>query len=385
METRATAAVWGEDARLTAWIPNQGAQLTKMAVAGLLGVKPDEVRIITPDVGGAFGAKFGADPEHAVTCWVAKQVGRPIRWSETRMENLLAMTHGRAQQQKVTIGGSRDGTVLAYRIEILQDCGAYPKIGAFLPSLTILMAPGPYAIPRAEAVATSVVTNTTPVGAYRGAGRPEATAAIDRAIDLFAAAAGVDPAEVRRKNLLPKFTEPHKTAFGALYDSGDYVTALEKALVAADSTGCARSRPATPGDTLQLAIGLPSYVEITGPAATACSRTRTAPSRFTQTARPPSSPAPHRTARAIPRCGRCWPAKSSASRSKRSPSVGRHRPGAARRWHWRLTQPAARRRRGPARRHASCSTWRASAPRRRSSELRQPGLRRGRERVHGER
>ena len=267
METRAAAAVWGEDGRLTAWIPNQGAQLTKMGIAGLLGVKPDEVRIITPDVGGAFGAKFGADPEHAVTCWIAKQVGRPARWSETRIENLLAMTHGRAQQQKITIGGTRDGVVQAYRIEILQDSGAYPKFGAFLPSLTILMAPGPYAIPRAEAIATSVVTNTTPVGAYRGAGRPEATAAIDRAIDLFATAAGVDPAEVRRKNLLPKFTEPHKTAFGALYDSGDYVTALEKALVAAgyDGLRAEQAKRRAAGDTLQLGIGLSSYVEITGP------------------------------------------------------------------------------------------------------------------------
>jgi len=267
METRAAAAVWGEDGRLTAWIPNQGAQLTKMGIAGLLGVKPDEVRIITPDVGGAFGAKFGADPEHAVTCWIAKQVGRPARWSETRIENLLAMTHGRAQQHKITIGGTREGVVLAYRNEILQDSGAYPKFGAFLPSLTILMAPGPYAIPRAEAIATSVVTNTTPVGAYRGAGRPEATAAIDRAIDLFAAAAGVDPAEVRRKNLLPKFTEPHKTAFGALYDSGDYVTALEKALVAAgyDGLRAEQAKRRAAGDTLQLGIGLSSYVEITGP------------------------------------------------------------------------------------------------------------------------
>jgi len=266
METRGAAAVWGEDGRLTAWIPNQGAQGTKMAIAGLLGLSPDEVRIITPDVGGAFGAKFGADPEHAVTCWLARQLGRPVRWSETRNENLLAMTHGRAQRQKITIGGSKDGTVLAYRIEILQDCGAYPKIGAFLPQLTILMAPGPYAIPRAEAVATSVVTTTTPVGAYRGAGRPEATAAIDRAIDLFAAEAGIDPAEVRRKNLLPKFTEPHTTAFGAVYDSGDYVTALEKALAAADydELRAQQAKRRETGDTLQLGIGLSSYVEITG-------------------------------------------------------------------------------------------------------------------------
>jgi aerobic carbon-monoxide dehydrogenase large subunit len=269
METRAAAAVWGEDGRLTAWIPNQGAQGTKMAIAGLLGLRPDDVRIITPDVGGAFGAKFGADPEHAIACWIARRLDRPVRWAETRNENLLAMPHGRGQRQKVTIGGSRDGMVLAYRIEIVQDCGAYPKIGAFLPQLTILMAPGPYAIPRAEAVATSVVTNTTPVGAYRGAGRPEATAAIDRAMDLFAAAAGVDPAQVRRMNLLPKFTEPHRTAFGALYDSGDYVAALEKALAAADYEGLradqAARRAAGSGDTLQLGIGLSSYVEITGP------------------------------------------------------------------------------------------------------------------------
>ena len=266
METRAAAAVWGEDGRLIAWIPNQGAQLTRAALAGALGVSPDLVRLITPDVGGAFGAKFGVDPESIVTSWIAKQLGRPARWSETRMENLLSMSHGRAQQHKITIGGTQDGTVLAYRIEILQDCGAYPKIGAFLPQLTILMTPGPYNIPRAESWAWSVVTNTTPVGAYRGAGRPEAAAAIDRAMDLFADAAGVDPAEVRRKNLLPKFTEPHKTAFGAVYDSGDYVTALDRALAAADYEGllAEQAKRRSNGDTLQLGIGLSSYVEITG-------------------------------------------------------------------------------------------------------------------------
>jgi aerobic carbon-monoxide dehydrogenase large subunit len=266
MESRSAAAVWGDDGRLTAWIPNQGAQGTKGALVGALGVAPEIVRVITPDVGGGFGAKFGVDPEAVLTCWIAQQLGRPARWSETRMENLVGMTHGRAQQHKVTIGGMKDGTVLAYRIEILQDCGAYPRIGAFLPSLTILMTPGPYNIPRAESWASAVVTNTTPIGAYRGAGRPEAAAAIDRAIDLFATAAGVDPAEVRRKNLLPKFTEPHTTAFGATYDSGDYVTALERALDAADypALRAEQARRRQSGDTLQLGIGLSSYVEITG-------------------------------------------------------------------------------------------------------------------------
>lgn len=271
MESRSAAAVWDDEGKLTAWIPNQGAQGTKGAIVGMLGLDRDKVRVITPAVGGAFGAKFGADTEHAVVAWVAKQLGRPARWSETRNENLLAMSHGRAQQQTVTIGGSRDGTIQAYRLEILQDAGAYPKIGAFLPMLTILMTPGPYHIPRAEAVATSVATNTTPVGAYRGAGRPEATAAIERAVDLFAAEAGVDPADVRRRSLLPKFTEPHQTAFGALYDSGDYVAALEKALTAADYLKLReeQARRRADGDPVQLGIGLSSYVEITGAGAEA--------------------------------------------------------------------------------------------------------------------
>ena len=269
METRAAAAAWGADGRLTAWIPNQGAQGTRAALAGMLGIDQAALRIITPDVGGAFGAKFGADPEHAVVCWVARRLGRPARWAETRNENLVGMTHGRAQRQTITIGGSRDGKVAAYRLEILQDSGAYPKFGAFLPALTILMAPGPYAIPRAEAVATSVVTNTTPVGAYRGAGGPEATAAVERAMDLFAAETGLDPAEVRRMNLLPKFTEPHTTAFGAVYDTGDYAAALELALVAAGYEDLRReqTKRRADGDVIQLGIGLSCYVEITGPGA----------------------------------------------------------------------------------------------------------------------
>jgi carbon-monoxide dehydrogenase large subunit len=266
MEVRAAAAAWGADGRLTAWIPNQGAQGTRAALAGMLGMDEAGIRIITPDVGGAFGAKFGADPEHAVVCWVARRLGRPARWTETRYENLLGMTHGRAQRQKITIGGRRDGTVTAYRLEILQDSGAYLRFGAFLPFLTILMAPGPYAIPRAEAVATSVVTNTTPVGAYRGAGRPEATAAVERAMDLFAAEIGRDPAEVRRKNLLPKFTEPHTTAFGAVYDSGDYAVALDVALAAAGYADlrAEQAKRRADGDVVQLGIGLSCYVEITG-------------------------------------------------------------------------------------------------------------------------
>ncbi len=271
METRAAAARWDADGRVTAWIPNQGAQGARDDLAKMLSLEAHQVRIVTPDVGGAFGAKFGAEAEHGLVAWVARQLGRPARWTETRNENLLAMTHGRAQRQTITIGGNRDGLVSAYRLEILQDSGAYPAFGAFLPFLTILMAPGPYAFPKAEAIATSVVTNTTPVSAYRGAGRPEATAAVERAIDLFAAEIGMDPASVRRKNLLPPFTEPHETSFGAIYDTGDYAAALDKVLAEAgyEKLRAEQSARRAAGDPVQLGIGLSCYVEITGAGAEA--------------------------------------------------------------------------------------------------------------------
>ncbi len=266
LEVRAAAAVWGDDGRLTLWIPNQGAQGAKSAVVRMLGAEAADVRLITPAVGGAFGAKFGADPEHVVVAWAAKRAGRPVTWVETRSENMLAMTHGRAQLQTVTIGGDRDGKVKAYRLHVLQDSGAYGRFGALLPTLTLMMAPGVYDIPKLELAFHSVVTNTTPVGAYRGAGRPEATAAIERAIDLFAAELGADPAEVRRRNLLPAFTEPYKSGGGAVYDSGDYPAALDKVLAACDYEGlrAEQARRRADGDTVQLGIGLSVYVEITG-------------------------------------------------------------------------------------------------------------------------
>jgi carbon-monoxide dehydrogenase large subunit len=258
--------VWGDDARLTTWVPNQGAQSTQSSIATMLGLTPKQVRVITPAVGGAFGAKFGADPEHALVGWVARRLSRPARWVETRSENMVAMTHGRAQIQTVTIGGDRDGTVKAYRLTVLQDSGAYPRFGALLPTLTLLMAPAVYDIDRLESSFTSVVTNTTPVGAYRGAGRPEATAAIERAMDLFAAEIGMDPAQVRRRNLLPAFSEPFLSKGGATYDSGDYPMALDAVLAAAGYEALRREQAdrRARGDTRALGIGLSVYVEITG-------------------------------------------------------------------------------------------------------------------------
>jgi carbon-monoxide dehydrogenase large subunit len=266
LEVRAAAAAWDSAGRLTLWMPNQGAQGSKQAVRGMLGLDNDGIRLVTPDVGGAFGAKFGADVEHAVVALAARQVGRPVMWVETRSENMVAMPHGRAQVQTVTIGGGRDGRIGAYRLHVLQDSGAYPKFGAMLPGLTSLMAPGVYDIPVLETSFDSVATNTTPVGAYRGAGRPEATAAIERAVDLFAAEIGMDPAEVRRINLVPPFSEPWTSKGGAVYDSGDYPAALQSALDAAGYPALRAEQAARRerGDVRQLGIGLSVYVEITG-------------------------------------------------------------------------------------------------------------------------
>jgi carbon-monoxide dehydrogenase large subunit len=265
LEVRSAAAVWQDD-RLTTWIPNQGAQNTQARVATMLGLPIEQVRVITPAVGGAFGAKFGADPEQALIGWAAWHLDRPITWVETRSENMVAMTHGRAQIQTITIGGDRDGNVKAYRLHVLQDSGAYPRFGALLPTLTLLMAPAVYDIERLQSSFVSVVTNTTPVGAYRGAGRPEATAVIERAMDLFAAEIGMDPAEVRRRNLLPAFTEPYQSKGGATYDSGDYPMALNTVLAAAgyDELRAEQALRRERGDVRQLGIGVSVYVEITG-------------------------------------------------------------------------------------------------------------------------
>jgi carbon-monoxide dehydrogenase large subunit len=282
LESRSAAAIWTgssgplteadhPDGRFIVWHPSQGAQGAKDTFIRVLGITDEQIRLITPDVGGAFGAKFGADPEHCLVAWLARHLDRPIRWSETRSENMVGMTHGRAQIQTVTIGGTREGKVLAYRIGVLQDSGAYPRFGALLPMLTGLMAPGVYDIPNVASGFQSVVTNTTPVGAYRGAGRPEATAAIERAIDVFAAELEMDPAEVRRINVLPPFSEPHTTPAGATYDNGAFGEALQRALDAADYPALRREQAArrAAGGPLQLGIGLSVYVEITGQGAEA--------------------------------------------------------------------------------------------------------------------
>jgi carbon-monoxide dehydrogenase large subunit len=264
MEGRAVAAEWS-DGKLTVWLSTQNAQISRFVMAGALGLDPASIRVVAPDVGGGFGAKIGVDRDAIIVAWAAKHTGRAVRWAETRSENMLGMTHGRAQRQRIKIGGGRDGRVRAYRLQIVQDTGAYPRMSGFLPFLTSLMSSGPYDIENIETGYQVVVTNATPISAYRGAGRPEATAAIERAMDLFAAEIGKDPAEVRRINLVPADKFPFTTAAGATYDTGAYVEALDKVLAGAGyaELRAEQARRRERGDVVQLGLGVSSYVEIT--------------------------------------------------------------------------------------------------------------------------
>jgi carbon-monoxide dehydrogenase large subunit len=264
LEGRAAAASW-DGGKLTVWCSTQNAQIARDAIADRLGLGKQAVRVIAPDVGGGFGAKIGADREIICVAAAAKQTGRATRWTETRSENMLGMVHGRDQRHSYKIGGTRDGRILAYHLDIVQNCGAYPRFGVMLPSLTALMAGGVYDIPRAGADYRSVLSNTTPVAAYRGAGRPEATAAIERAVDDFAAEIGMDPAEVRRRNVLAPEKFPFTTPTGAVYDTGEYAAALEKVIDAAGYPGlrAEQARRRERGEVVQLGLGLSCYVEIT--------------------------------------------------------------------------------------------------------------------------
>ncbi|MFM8853352.1 MAG: xanthine dehydrogenase family protein molybdopterin-binding subunit, partial [Acidimicrobiaceae bacterium] len=233
LEARGSAATW-IDGRLHQWISTQHAQGVRNDVAKANKIDAEKIRIITPDVGGGFGAKISAYSEELLLGNIAKHVGKPVRWRETRSESMISLGHGRAQLQYITIGGTKAGRITAYQLNAIQDSGGWVDVGTVLaPFMTRPMSQGVYDIEKMECRTTSVVTNTAPIVAYRGAGRPEATAAIERAIDLFAAELGKDPAEVRRINLIPPFMETHKTKIGHTYDVGDYGAALEKAMAVA--------------------------------------------------------------------------------------------------------------------------------------------------------
>jgi carbon-monoxide dehydrogenase large subunit len=262
----AVAAPDEETGGVRIWAPLQAPHSARDVFAGALGLEKDAVRVTVPNVGGGFGARIAAYPEQAAVAAAALRLGRPVRYVESRWETMIAMQHGRAQVQDVELGARSDGTLVGIRVHVLADCGAYPADAVIMPFLTGQMSSGVYRIPRVDFGFRCVVTNTTPIGAYRGAGRPEATALVERSMDRLAARLDMDPAELRRRNFIPPGDFPHKTIAGATYDSGEYERALDRVLEAAgyQDLRAEQARRRVRGDVRQLGIGLCTYVELTG-------------------------------------------------------------------------------------------------------------------------
>ena len=266
LEPRSAAAEWSADGtRLTFYASTQAPHRVRDALASLYGLDRAAVRVVTPDVGGGFGAKGSPSPEELVLAGLARAVGRPVVWTESRAENLASHVHGRAQTQRFRLGGTRTGRISHYELEVVQDAGAYPMIGAFLPTYTRKVFTGCYRIANASVGGRSFVTNTAPVTAYRGAGRPEAIYAIERAVDLYAATVGMDPAEVRRLNFVVPESFPYTNPAGSTYDTGNFGEALDRVLAAAryDDLRAEQASRRAGGDPMLLGIGIASFVEST--------------------------------------------------------------------------------------------------------------------------
>jgi carbon-monoxide dehydrogenase large subunit len=265
METNACAARPDGQGGVEMWVSTQIPFDVRSDVADALELSPSKVRVIAPDVGGGFGAKLTVYPEYLAVAAAAVKLGRPVRWVESRSESMQSLTHGRAQVQDVRIGATRDGRIIGLEVDLIADMGAYPAPGQYLPSNTYLMASGVYDIPHIAFKADLVVTNAPPIGPYRGAGRPEAAAMIERVVDLLADELGMDPIELRRRNLIAPDRFPFETATGARYDSGDYARALDEALRIAGYDELLREQRERRdrGDVVQLGVGVATYAEVT--------------------------------------------------------------------------------------------------------------------------
>ncbi|RMD75806.1 MAG: xanthine dehydrogenase family protein molybdopterin-binding subunit, partial [Chloroflexi bacterium] len=250
---------------VTVWTSTQTPHQVRGEIAKVVGLDENRVRVIAPDVGGGFGVKIGIYPEEALLAALARQLNTPLRWVEHRLEHVQATTHGRGQVCDVEAAVTADGEVTALRMQIVADLGAYP-LAPGLPDLTTAMAIGVYKIPAVDLEAICVYTNTTPVAAYRGAGRPEAAYYIERLMDLIAAELHIDPAEVRRRNFIPPDAFPYKTPTGLTYDSGEYDRALTKALTLAkyEQLRAEQAARRAAGDRMLLGIGIACYVEMCG-------------------------------------------------------------------------------------------------------------------------
>ncbi len=263
MEPNSCAAVPGD--QFTFYASTQMPHALRPQVAGALGIDEDTIRIIAPQVGGGFGGKAGINAEYSAVGAAARLLDRPVTWTPARSDELTSQPHSRGQIQYAELGCRRDGTFTGLRVHLVGDGGAYPGIGAFLPTGTKRMANGTYRFPAIQFDVAVAVTNTTPMGAYRGAGRPEATALLERLVDHAAHELDIDPIELRRRNLLADDVFPFTTLTGVVYDSGRYATPLEAAAEAIgyDALRREQAQRRERGDRQALGIGVSAYVEIT--------------------------------------------------------------------------------------------------------------------------
>jgi carbon-monoxide dehydrogenase large subunit len=250
---------------VTVWSTHQAPHNLRNDLATLLGVEQQAVRVIAPEVGGGFGVKFGVYPEDATLAVIAKRYRIPVRWTETRIEHMTSTTHGRAQVADLAAAVDADGTITALRMQVIADIGAYP-IFTFIPDLTLLMGVGVYKVTNVDLKSTCVFTNSTPVAAYRGAGRPEAAYYLERLVDVVAHELGKPPEEIRRKNFIPPAAFPYTTPTGQKYDSGEYSRALTKALEVAHyaKLRSEQQERLARNDRTILGVGMAVYVEMCG-------------------------------------------------------------------------------------------------------------------------
>lgn len=268
LETNNALSVPRDDGGADVWLGSQSVHGARNTISRALGVDRDLLHVKVPDMGGGFGAKISPYPEQVLVVALSMRLGRPVRWREARSENMLAMSHGRAQHHRLELGARSDGVIVGVRWRVVQDGGAYPLFGSYLPHFTGRMASGPYRIPRIDFRWQAVATNTTPIDAYRGAGRPEAAFSLERIIDLLADELEMDPSEIRRRNFIDAGEFPFVTATDERYDTGDYAAALGLALKTAgyEELRTEQARRRADGDRHQLGIGLSTYVEVTAPA-----------------------------------------------------------------------------------------------------------------------
>ncbi len=267
MEPRSAVAQWDQFAEeLTVYSTSQNPHIARFILSALTGVPEHKLRVIAPEVGGGFGSKIPVYPDEALTAWASMKLGVPVKWTETRSENYQVTIHGRDHIEYVEMAATNEGKITGIRGKVYAGMGAYLSTAApGIPTILHgLMYSGAYTIPNIRCESIGVMTNTAPVDAYRGAGRPEATFLVERLVDRLAAKLNMDPVELRRKNLIPPFENGHNVAIGLTYDSGNYEGALNKLLSIVDYDGFRREQAAARQQGRLLGIGVTTYSEICG-------------------------------------------------------------------------------------------------------------------------